>query len=148
MYASQIVTRLAQYNYNRPIPSETFPAFTHLKAGRRLKYDSVFSEIFYHTPSVIITKFDYLVLISNLCNHLTIPATQALHRQISCVLSWPMSHRPGKGKHTSDDNSRHRLVNPAINQSCLHWPLLFLQSSRPIKARIQLYPYACPHPKC
>ncbi|VUZ41328.1 unnamed protein product, partial [Hymenolepis diminuta] len=54
------------------------------------------SEIFYLTPSLIITKFDYLVLISNLCNPLTIPATQTLHRQTSCVLSWPMSHRPGK----------------------------------------------------
>ncbi|VUZ53041.1 unnamed protein product, partial [Hymenolepis diminuta] len=56
-----------------------------------------------------------------------------------------MSHRPGKGKHTSDDSSRHRLINPDINQSCLHRPFLFLQSSRPIKARIQPYPYACPH---
>ncbi|VUZ45495.1 unnamed protein product [Hymenolepis diminuta] len=27
-------------------------------------------------------------------------------------------------------------------------PSFSLQSSRPIKARIQLYPYACPHPKC
>ncbi|VUZ52268.1 unnamed protein product, partial [Hymenolepis diminuta] len=53
----------------------------------------------------------------------------------------------GKGKHTSDDSSRHRLVGPAINQSCLHCPFLFLQSSRPIKARIQLYPYTCPHLK-
>ncbi|VUZ48357.1 unnamed protein product, partial [Hymenolepis diminuta] len=59
-----------------------------------------------------------------------------------------MSHRPGEGKHTSDDSNRHRLINPAINQSCLHRPFLFLQSSRPIKARIQPYPYACPHPKC
>ncbi|VUZ49462.1 unnamed protein product [Hymenolepis diminuta] len=56
-----------------------------------------------------------------------------------------MSHRPGKGKHTSDDSSRHYLVGPAINQSCLHRLLPFLQSSRPIKARIQPYPYACPH---
>ncbi|VUZ55030.1 unnamed protein product, partial [Hymenolepis diminuta] len=53
----------------------------------------------------------------------------------------------GKGKHTSDDSSRHHLVCFVINQSCLHWPFLSLQSSRPIKARIQLYPYVCPHPK-
>ncbi|VUZ49043.1 unnamed protein product, partial [Hymenolepis diminuta] len=52
----------------------------------------------------------------------------------------------GKGKHTSDDSSRHRLINHDINQPCLHRPFLFLQSSRPIKARIQPYPYACPHP--
>ncbi|VUZ49409.1 unnamed protein product [Hymenolepis diminuta] len=57
-----------------------------------------------------------------------------------------MSHRRGKGKHTSDDSSRHRLINPDINQSCLHRPFIFLQSSRPIKAPIQPYPYACPHP--
>ncbi|VUZ39290.1 unnamed protein product [Hymenolepis diminuta] len=54
----------------------------------------------------------------------------------------------GKGKHTSDDSSRHRLIGFVISQSCLNWPFLFLQSSRPIKARIRLYPYACPHPKC
>ncbi|VUZ51275.1 unnamed protein product, partial [Hymenolepis diminuta] len=88
--------------------------------------------IFYLTPSLIITKFDYLVFISNLCKPLTIPATQALYKQTSCVLSWPMSHRLGKGKHSSDGSSRHRLINPAINQSCLHRLFLFLQSSRPI----------------
>ncbi|VUZ56660.1 unnamed protein product [Hymenolepis diminuta] len=38
------------------------------------------------------------------------------------------------------------MVSPAVSQSCLHWPFLFLKSSRPIKARIQLYPHACPHP--
>ncbi|VUZ40085.1 unnamed protein product, partial [Hymenolepis diminuta] len=53
-----------------------------------------------------------------------------------------------KGKHTSDNSSRHRLVGFVINQSCLHCPFLSLQTSRPIKARIPLYPYACPHPKC
>ncbi|VUZ48255.1 unnamed protein product, partial [Hymenolepis diminuta] len=68
--------------------------------------------------------------------------------QTSCVLNWPISHQLGKGKHTSYDSSRHRLVGPAINQSYLHCPFLFLQSSCPIKARIQLYLYACPHPKC
>ncbi|VUZ39899.1 unnamed protein product, partial [Hymenolepis diminuta] len=49
----------------------------------------------------------------------------------------------GKGKHTLDDSSRHRLVGFVINQSCLHWPFLSLQSSRPIKAQIRLYPYSC-----
>ncbi|VUZ53401.1 unnamed protein product [Hymenolepis diminuta] len=38
------------------------------------------------------------------------------------------------------------MVGPTISQFCLHWPFLFLQSSRPIKACIRLYPYACPHP--
>ncbi|VUZ52808.1 unnamed protein product, partial [Hymenolepis diminuta] len=27
-------------------------------------------------------------------------------------------------------------------------PSFSYKSSRPIKARIKLYPYACPHPKC
>ncbi|VUZ42117.1 unnamed protein product, partial [Hymenolepis diminuta] len=40
----------------------------------------------------------------------------------------------GKGKHTSDDSGIHRLVGYVINQSCLHCPILFLQSSRLIKA--------------
>ncbi|VDL62612.1 unnamed protein product [Hymenolepis diminuta] len=64
-----------------------------------LKDGSLFSEISYFAPSLIITQFDYLVLINYLCIPLTIPVVQALHKQTSCVLSWPMSHRPGKAGH-------------------------------------------------
>ncbi|VUZ44953.1 unnamed protein product, partial [Hymenolepis diminuta] len=35
-------------------------------------------------------------LYSNICNLLTFPATQALHRQTSCVLNSPISHRSKK----------------------------------------------------
>ncbi|VUZ54580.1 unnamed protein product, partial [Hymenolepis diminuta] len=45
----------------------------------------------YLTSFLIITEFDYLV-----CKLLTFPATQALHRQTSCVLNWPISHRAEK----------------------------------------------------
>ncbi|VUZ54408.1 unnamed protein product, partial [Hymenolepis diminuta] len=35
-------------------------------------------------------------LYSIVCKLLTFPATQALHRQTSCVLNWPISHRSEK----------------------------------------------------
>ncbi|VUZ41823.1 unnamed protein product, partial [Hymenolepis diminuta] len=35
-------------------------------------------------------------LYRNLCKPLTFPVTQALHRQTSCVLNWPISHRSEK----------------------------------------------------
>ncbi|VUZ46524.1 unnamed protein product [Hymenolepis diminuta] len=52
----------------------------------------------HHTmPSTFLTSTGVLgVLGDNVCKLLTFPATQALHRQTSCVLNWPISHRSEK----------------------------------------------------
>ncbi|KAM3177929.1 hypothetical protein ACTXT7_003571 [Hymenolepis weldensis] len=65
---------------------------------------------------------------------------------VSPQVTYP--HRSEKlTKCTSDDSCRGTADSTLFHdQCCPHCPFLFLQSSRPVKARTQSCPHARPHP--
>ncbi|VUZ47322.1 unnamed protein product [Hymenolepis diminuta] len=67
--------------------------------------------------------------------------------QIKVVSSRGSFSSIGKVKSASNDGCGGTADSVMFrNQSCPHCPFPFLQPSRPIKAHIQLYPHARPHP--